>query len=98
MKRLLGGVVAVLLALGCYVMLHFGFDRPDAAEGRGTGRTQFAEDRAPDNAPRPLAQPVAFDGKRAMGYLEAVCAIGPRMSGTKGMRQQQDLPRKHLEN
>ena len=44
-----------------------------------------------------LPKPAAFDGKRAMGYLEAICAIGPRMSGTQGMRKQQELMRKHFE-
>ena len=35
-------------------------------------------------------------GKRAMGYLEAVCKIGPRVSGSEGMRKQQDLVEKHF--
>ena len=42
--------------------------------------------------------PCAFDGKRAMGYLEAVCKIGPRISGTEGMKKQQDLIKKHFED
>ncbi len=40
--------------------------------------------------------PVAFDGKRAMGYLEDVCKIGTRMSGTEGMKKQQELLEKHF--
>jgi Zn-dependent M28 family amino/carboxypeptidase len=31
-----------------------------------------------------------------MGYLEAVCKIGPRISGTPGMKQQQELLEKHF--
>src|SRR5262249_22461977 len=42
------------------------------------------------------AEPVAFDAKRAMGYLEDVCKIGPRMSGTQGMKKQQELLEKHF--
>src|SRR5262249_37178090 len=43
------------------------------------------------------AAPVAFDAKRAMGYLEQVCKIGPRISGSDGMKQQQELLKKHFE-
>jgi hypothetical protein len=49
----------------------------------------FAADRAPGGVP--------FDGKRAMGYLEDVCKIGPRISGTDGMKKQQELLQKHFE-
>ena len=31
-----------------------------------------------------------------MGYLEALCKIGPRMSGTDGMKKQQELLEKHF--
>ena len=47
-------------------------------------------------APAGGEKPVAFDGKRAMGYLEAVCKIGPRISGTAGMTKQQQLIEKHF--
>src|SRR5262249_46530599 len=43
------------------------------------------------------ASPVSFDGQRAMGYLAAICKIGPRISGTEGMKQQQELVKKHFE-
>jgi glutaminyl-peptide cyclotransferase len=36
------------------------------------------------------------DGNRAMKYLETVCAIGPRISGTPGMTQQQELIEEHF--
>ena len=32
-----------------------------------------------------------------MGYLNDVCKIGARISGTDGMKQQQDLLKKHFE-
>jgi hypothetical protein len=61
-------------------------------------RDQFAQDRdGGDNAPSD-ARPVVIDGKRTMGYLEAVCKIGPRISGTEGMKKQQQLVEKHFKD
>jgi hypothetical protein len=54
--------------------------------------TEFAADREPTNVAM-----IPFDGKRAMGYLEAVCKIGPRMSGTDNMKRQQELMKEHFE-
>ncbi len=41
--------------------------------------------------------PATFDGDRAYGYLKAVCAMGPRYSGSAGMAQQQEALTKHFE-
>jgi len=38
-----------------------------------------------------------IDADRAMGYLEDLCKIGPRQSGSAGMGAQQKLLRKHFE-
>lgn len=35
--------------------------------------------------------PERYDAERAFGYLEEICAIGPRISGTEGMHRQQEL-------
>ena len=43
-------------------------------------------------------KPAPFDGKRAMKYLTEICDIGPRQSGTPGMREQIKLITKHFEN
>jgi hypothetical protein len=51
------------------------------------GRDGFAADRP---APPP------FDAKRAMGYLQQLCKIGPRVSGSDGMKKQQELLEKHF--
>src|SRR5688572_28397220 len=40
---------------------------------------------------------IPFDGARAYKHLRAICAIGPRIAGTEGMRDQQELVRKHFE-
>jgi len=43
-----------------------------------------------------VGAPPAFDGQRAFADLEAICAIGPRISGTEGMQRQQDLLVEHF--
>jgi glutaminyl-peptide cyclotransferase len=83
---------AVVLVAGFLLMPYFGFNHGKTAAGQEKPVTPFAIDRAlPDVAEVP------FDGARAMGYLESICAIGPRMSGTPGMAKQQELIRKHFE-
>jgi glutaminyl-peptide cyclotransferase len=42
------------------------------------------------------AEPSSPDATRAFGYLQKVCAIGPRISGTVGMAQQQELLKTHF--
>jgi glutaminyl-peptide cyclotransferase len=39
----------------------------------------------------------AFDGERAVAYVASICEIGPRMSGSDGMKKQQELIQKHFE-
>jgi len=50
-------------------------------------REQFAADR----------DDVIFDAARAMTYLKDLCKIGPRISGTEGMKKQQEFLKKHFE-
>ena len=40
----------------------------------------------------------AFDSKAAFSFLEKVCAIGPRVSGSAGMLQQQSFLKEHFES
>ncbi len=42
-------------------------------------------------APSARPIPARYDANRAFGYLESLCDIGPRPSGSAGMRQQQEL-------
>jgi peptidase M28-like protein len=59
-------------------------------------RDAFAAERAGDG---PAAiKPITIDGKRTMKYLHDLCAIGPRISGSSGMKKQQELLTKHFEN
>jgi hypothetical protein len=64
----------------------------EAFTSEPAGASEFASDRAGASA---LKQ-IPLDGKRAMRYLKDVCDIGPRMSGTAGMRKQQDLLENHF--
>lgn len=52
----------------------------------------------PGDAPPPPKSPtgLAFDGQRAYEYLKAICALGPRYSGSAGMRKQQELLSEHF--
>jgi hypothetical protein len=40
--------------------------------------------------------PAPFDGKRALGYVRELCKIGPRISGSEGMKKQQQLIADHF--
>src|SRR6266850_697516 len=77
-------------AAGCNQSESVAQDGPD--KKKKEPRDQFAADQAKD-----ADKAVPFDGKRAMGYLKDICAIGPRISGSEGMQKQQDLLKKHFE-
>jgi hypothetical protein len=84
-------ILVVAVALGvCLVMV-----RPwngNAETRQEKTRDAFASDR------EVAAEPTAFDAKRAIGYLEAICKIGPRISGTEGMKKQRELLEKHFKD
>jgi len=67
--------IAVGLAVGVWVYLNYGSPKDDAAAAVST----FKLDEIP------------FDGAQAYKYLKELCAIGPRPSGSSGMRAQQKL-------
>jgi len=66
-----------------------GADRPPDAK-IGGGEVRMA------NAARALAAP-PINGQRAFGFLKQICDIGPRRSGSQGMKKQQKLLTKHFE-
>src|SRR4051794_1928739 len=57
-------------------------------EETSEARDAFASDRVAS---------VTIDGKRFHRYLESICALGPRVSGTSAMRKQQELISAHFE-
>ena len=80
-------VLGVLIVAWSIVLPFLG----STGDGQEKQRDQFAGDQVGPG------DPVPFDGKRAMGYLKAICDIGPRMSATPGMKKQQELIKKHFE-
>ena len=52
---------------------------------------------AGNQSSRVSARKSPVQGRRAFGYLESVCALGPRFSGSEGMRRQQALLIQHFE-
>ena len=52
-------------------------------------KTEFAagDDKVPD---------IKFDGARAVKYVKELCDIGPRISGSDGMKKQQELIEAHF--
>lgn len=54
--------------------------------------SQWGGRRAPQLRGGPVAEvPDRYDPDRAFGYLEQICAIGPRVTATDGMQQQQEM-------
>ena len=47
--------------------------------------------------PKPATPQPTFDGESAFEFLKAVVDIGPRISGTEGMKRQQQMLKKHFE-
>ncbi len=75
-----------LLGLGC------GSNMSAREEPKPPPKVGFAEDRVP----KPGDPKTALDGDRAMKYLKQLCDLGPRISGSDGMKKQQDLLDKHF--
>ncbi len=107
MKFLIGSVAIVLTGVGIMFWIHnsqgnnadkspnsLAEESETFPDGSEVG-TQFGSDRVKDGQ---AAKPVAFDGNRAMTYLRAICDLGPRISGSRAMRLQQDLIKKHFES
>src|SRR5262245_52372044 len=112
MKLMIGGIAVIVLGVGAMFLIlnhnstghdpnHNPFPEPqepvvyhDPLPEEGKDKpSQFGADRFKDDL-----KPVPFDGKRAMKYLESICALGPRVSGTKQMKKQQELIKKHFED
>lgn len=89
-------VVLILIGTGFVLMTIIGLDKNLPVDGQEKPRTPFAGDRVGVQNAKEIT-PASFDGKRAMGYLQSICEIGPRMSATPGMKKQQELIRKHFE-
>jgi hypothetical protein len=58
-------------------------------------KAQLVSERA--SRPNEARPKNPLDGMRAYRYLQQICAIGPRPSGSPGMQRQQELVRGHFE-
>lgn len=87
MMRLLPCLLAAI-ALGCA-------DTNDDKSKSQSSKDQFGQDRVkamPEGTVK-----IPFDGDRSMKYLNTLCDLGPRISGSDGMAKQQALLIKHFE-
>ena len=83
-----GLVLAAAASLGWFSLMQPSTGTAQPAEQKDTKPEEgFAADR--DNG---------FDAARAMRYLNEICKIGPRISGTDGMAKQQALLEKHFKS
>src|SRR5438270_6050280 len=99
MMRLAGGLIFVLVAvisLGWFFMSQPWSGSAEPAPIEKAPREPFTSEKAPREG-FASARDNGFDGRRAMGYLEEICRIGPRLSGSDAMKRQQDLLIKHFE-
>ncbi len=89
MVRLIGSffILVVMASFGWIFMSRSGPESAQPQEGEKPERDVFAIDR----------EGVAFDAKRAMGYLEEICKLGSRISASEGMKKQQELLKNHFE-
>lgn len=92
----LGAALLVALATFGGLFLHSfrGSLTTEAATEAVTPETAALETAATATR-RPLAD-LPFDGRRSYGYLNQLCALGPRFSGSPGMVKQQELLEKHF--
>jgi glutaminyl-peptide cyclotransferase len=97
MTRWLGGllvVFAAVLALGSW-RINRNVPSPSISETelqeQKRVRDGFATDRGPGS------EALVIDQERTMGYLKDLCKIGARISGTEGMKKQQEFIKKHFE-
>lgn len=63
-----------------------------AEQGGAAGKTDFATARPEGESIRP----VPFDAQRAQKYLQQLCDLGPRLSGSAAMKKQQELLEAHF--
>src|SRR4051812_2040654 len=88
-RSVFGAVVAAGVAPGCTP------PSTDAATQEPPKKIEFAEDAAPKTI---AAADVKFDAERSLKYLKQLCDIGPRISGSEGMKKQQEILRKHFKD
>lgn len=77
-------VSTVVLGIAC-AGIYFFFTQDTNGQSRGSRRSSLT-----------LAQ-IPFDGQAAMEWVKRLCEIGPRVSGSEGMKRQQELLNAHFQ-
>ena len=75
----------------------FAEDRGAPNDPKDPTKIKFAEDRLPRPGAAKDPNPTPFDGERGIKYLKQLCDIGTRISGSDGMKKQQEFLIKHFE-
>jgi len=69
---------------------------PTTTQGDAGGVIQIVPEQPQVKEPPAADKPKHFDGDKAWRHLQAVCNIGPRISTSPGMQQQQQYLEKHF--
>jgi hypothetical protein len=92
MFALVVGVVWIAWGLSTDIVCSLRFEKQRSILGLALQRACW-QDPKPAGDPKDLLTP-----KRAFAYLEKICAIGSRTTGTPGMRKQQEMLQSHFES
>jgi hypothetical protein len=87
MKRMLG-----IQLTGVFLMLVIGWQ----LTRQGSSAAQSGNEVQPTRDAFAADRDAGFDVSQAMKHLQEICRIGPRISGSPGMKKQQDLLEKHF--
>ena len=94
-SRLVPVLVVACVGLAGYLLV---MDNGRSTNAQPPGKAKPARDQFAAGEEAPAAVPaLPIDGQRALKYVTELCAIGPRISGSDGMKKQQDLLKTHFE-
>ncbi len=88
-------ILAAFVLLSIVVAGTLAYQAPQSRRPSVAGQTTGAPQSPTTNELPPARN--ELDADRAFGYLTQVCDIGRRFSGSPGMKQQQELLKKHFE-
>lgn len=104
MKYLIGKLrckllLACAVSVVCSVPQVRSADEPSAPSSDKADKVETAGEASATAAPTPPATAPSnpLDAQRAYGYLQQICEIGPRRSGSTGMTKQQALLQEHFQ-
>ncbi len=90
--RSLAGIV-VFLVLGHVTLIPTNAaDTPQTGSFKPAANVQDDDDASAETSPRP-----EFDGEFAYEWLKKICNLGPRVSGSEGMKRQQEMLQQYFQ-